>query len=176
MLMSLLNEKQHLWKQEAVQRQWRERDYRLYASFPVFLITKFSFSRNCDLHSRACRNWQLNYMTLMLFSSRLLCHRIASLYIFPHWIPQSRIFLSSLTVPWDTQYREQYWNVKGLFPLKWERLMKTVVYNSSSTEGKKIYLYPENMLYELKISFPIGYPAINGIEKECSSFHCLEIQ
>lgn len=54
--------------------------------------------------------------------------------------------------------------------------MKTVVYNSSSTEGKKIYLYPENMLYELKISFPIGYPAINGIEKERSSFHCWEIQ
>lgn len=54
--------------------------------------------------------------------------------------------------------------------------MKTVDYIFQQQRRGKLHLYPENMLYELKTRFPTGYPAINGIERECSSFHCAEIR
>lgn len=119
-------------------------DCLLYASFPVFLVTKSISSRNSDLHSSAYRNQQLNYVALTLLSSRFLCHSVASLYSF--FLLNSSAWSTLVQLNCTLRYSAK--KVKRLFPLKWERSVKSVGCTFSSREG-------ENSVFIPKICFMI---------------------
>lgn len=117
-------------------------DCLLYASFPVLLVTKSISSRNSDLHSSAYGNQQLNYIALMPFTSRFLCHSIASLYSF--FLLNSSVWSTLVQLNCTLRYSAK--KVKRQFPPKWERSMKTVDCTFSSRDGK-------NSIFILKIRF-----------------------